>query len=123
MNIPDNLYYTNDHEWIIIENGLATIGITDYAQSELGDIIFIEFPNIGSEFDVGDTLGTVEAIKTVADIYSPLKGRVAEINTDLENKPVFVNKDPYNSGWIIKLDSFEKPSSLLSSIQYKELIQ
>ena len=123
MNIPDNLYYTNDHEWIIIDNGIATIGITDYAQSELGDIIFIEFPNIGSEFDVGDTLGTVEAIKTVADIYSPLKGRVAEINTNLENNPVFVNKDPYNSGWIIKFDSFEKPSSLLSDIQYKELIQ
>ena len=123
MNIPDNLYYTNDHEWIIIDNGLATIGITDYAQSELGDIIFIEFPNIGSEFDVGDTLGTVEAIKTVADIYSPLKGRVAEINTNLEDNPVFVNKDPYNSGWIIKFDSFEKPSSLLSNIQYKELIR
>ena len=123
MNIPDNLYYTNDHEWVMIGNGLATIGITDYAQSELGDIIFIEFPNIGSEFTVGDTLGTVEAIKTVADIYSPMKGRVAEINTNLENNPVFINNDPYNSGWIIKLDSFEKPSSLLSAIQYKELIQ
>ena len=123
MNIPDNLYYTNDHEWVMIGNGLATIGITDYAQSELGDIIFIEFPNIGSEFTIGDTLGTVEAIKTVADIYSPMKGRVAEINTNLENNPVFINNDPYNSGWIIKLDSFEKPSSLLSAIQYKELIQ
>ena len=123
MNIPDNLYYTNDHEWVMFGNGLATIGITDYAQSELGDIIFIEFPDIGSEFTAGDTLGTVEAIKTVADIYSPMKGRVAEINTNLENNPVFINNDPYKSGWIIKLDSFEKPSSLLSAIQYKELTQ
>ena len=87
MNIPDNLYYTNNHEWVKIDNGIATIGITDYAQSELGDIIFIEFPDIGVDCNAGDTIGTIEAVKTVADIYSPIEGRIAEINTNLEENP------------------------------------
>ena len=123
MNIPENLFYTKDHEWIRIENGIATIGITDYAQSELGDIIFIEFPDIGASFNVGDSIATIEAVKTVADIYAPIKGNIAKININLENAPDSINKDPYETGWIIKLDSLIKDSSnLLSSNAYQEII-
>ena len=123
MNIPNNLYYTKNHEWVSIYNGIAKIGITEYAQSELGDIIFIEFPDIGFTFNIGDTIGTIEAVKTVADIFSPIKGKVIEINIDLENDPGFVNKDPYGTGWIIKIDSFnEELFTLLSAEEYKKLI-
>ena len=123
MKIPDNLYYTKNHEWVKIENGIATIGITDYAQSELGDIIFIEFPDIGSKCNAGDNIGTIEAVKTVADLYSPLEGTIAAFNTDLEIAPDPVNRDPYISGWIVKLDSLsEDRSILLSHDEYKKLI-
>lgn len=123
MNFPNNLYYTKNHEWVAIDNGIAKIGITEYAQSELGDIIFIEFPDIGLTFNIGDTIGTIEAVKTVADIFSPIKGKVIEINIDLENDPGFVNKDPYGTGWIIKLDSFNEELFTLSSAEeYKKLI-
>ena len=124
MNIPDNLYYTNNHEWVKIDNGIATIGITDYAQSELGDIIFIEFLDIGTDCKIGDTIGTIEAVKTVADFYSPIKGRIAEINNKLEETPDAVNADPYDAGWIVKLDSFGKDSStLLSAKEYEKLVR
>ena len=124
MNIPNNLYYTKNHEWVSIYNGIAKVGITEYAQSELGDIIFIEFPEIGFSPNIGDTIGTIEAVKTVADIFSPIKGKVIEINIDLENNPGIVNKDPYGTGWIIKLDSFtEDLSTLLSTEEYDKLIQ
>ena len=124
MNIPNNLYYTNDHEWVKIENGIATIGITDYAQSELGDIIFIEFPAIGIDCNAGDTIGIIEAVKTVADFYSPIKGRIVEINNKLEDRPDSVNADPYDTGWIIKLISFgEYRSALLSAKEYEKLVQ
>ena len=124
MNIPNNLYYTNNHEWVKIDNGIATIGISDYAQSELGDIIFIEFPDIGVDCNAGDTIGTIEAVKTVADFYSPIEGRIAEINTNLEENPDSVNTDPYDSGWIIKLDSFgEDRSALLSAKEYEKLVR
>ena len=123
MKIPEHLYYTKDHEWIKIEHGIATIGITEYAQGELGDIIFIEFPDIDTDFNAGDTIGTIEAVKTVADIYSPIRGRISDININLENKPDFINKDPYDTGWIIKLDSLvEDRSLLLSAKEYKNLI-
>ena len=123
MNIPDNLYYTNNHEWVIIENGIATIGITDYAQSELGDIIFIEFPDIGTNCNAGDTIGTIEAVKTVADLYSPIKGKIAEINNKLEDSPDSINVDPYDAGWIIKLKSLgEDRSTLISAKEYKKLV-
>ena len=123
MKIPDNLYYTKNHEWVKFLNGIATIGITDYAQSELGDIIFIEFPTIGSNYNIGDTVGTIEAVKTVADLYSPLTGRIAEININLEDGPDSVNKDPYDSGWIIKFDSLnEDKSTLLLPKEYEKLI-
>ena len=124
MIIPANLYYTKDHEWVNVDNNIATIGITHYAQNELGDIIFIEFPDIGMNYKAGDTIGTIEAVKTVADIYSPISGRIVEINVNLEVEPDSVNKDPYDSGWIIKLDSFiEDQSGLLLSDEYEKLIQ
>ena len=124
MNIPSNLFYTRNHEWVNINMGIATIGITDYAQSELGDIIFIEFPNIATEFNAGDTLCIIEAVKTVADVYSPLGGRIIEINNNLENEPESINKDPYGNGWIVKIDSATADfSSLLSANEYGQLIQ
>ena len=124
MNIPSDLLYTKDHEWIKIENGIATVGITDYAQGELGDIIFIELPDIGDSVQAKDSIGTIEAVKTVADIYSPMNGEVSEVNVNLEDNPDSVNKDPYDSGWIIKLNNFtNNDDNYLTSDQYKSLIK
>jgi len=124
MNIPSDLLYTKDHEWIKIENGIATVGITDYAQGELGDIIFIEFPEIGDSFHTKDSIGTIEAVKTVADIYSPMNGDILEVNLNLEDNPDSINTDPYGSGWIIKLHNFTNNNdNYLTSDQYKSLIQ
>ena len=124
MKIPDNLQYTTDHEWINFINGIATIGITDYAQGELGDIIFIEYPEIGNNYQVGDTIATIEAVKTVADLYSPIEGTVLEVNSNLENAPETINKDPYNNGWIVKLNTLAIDKiKLLSPHEYNKLIQ
>jgi len=124
MIIPANLYYTKDHEWVNVNNNIATIGITHYAQNELGDIIFIEFPDIGSDCIIGETIGTIEAVKTVADLYSPIKGKVKEINNKLENTPEYINKDPYGRGWIIKLNFFNQElADLLTPAQYEKLIK
>jgi len=123
MDIPQNLLYTEDHEWIKIEDDSAIIGITDYAQSELGDIIFIEFPNLNTSYKAGDSIGTIEAVKTVADIYIPIDATILEVNTKLEDNPDLVNLDPYNDGWIIKIKNFNKQSNnLLTDSQYKKLI-
>ena len=124
MNIPSNLLYTKDHEWIKIENGIATVGITDYAQGELGDIIFIELPEIGDSVQAEDSIGTIEAVKTVADIYSPMNGEILEVNINLEDNPDSLNTDPYDSGWIIKLNKFtNNDDNYLTPDQYKSLIQ
>ena len=124
MNIPSDLLYTKDHEWIKIENGIATVGITDYAQGELGDIIFIELPEIGDSVQAEDSIGTIEAVKTVADIYSPMNGEILEVNINLEDNPDSLNTDPYDSGWIIKLNNFTNDDdNYLTSDQYKSLIQ
>ena len=124
MNIPSDLLYTKDHEWIKIENGIATIGITDYAQGELGDIIFIELPEIGDSVQAEDSIGTIEAVKTVADIYSPMNGEISEVNINLEENPDRINTDPYDSGWIIKLNNFtNNDDNYLTPDQYKSLIQ
>ena len=124
MNIPSDLLYTKDHEWIKIENGIATVGITDYAQGELGDIIFIELPDIGDSVQAKDSIGTIEAVKTVADIYSPMNGEVSEVNVNLEDNPDSINKDPYKSGWLIKLNNFNNNNdNYLTPDQYKSLIQ
>ena len=124
MNIPSDLLYTKNHEWIKIENGIATVGITDYAQGELGDIIFIELPEIGDSVQAEDSIGTIEAVKTVADIYSPMNGDISEVNINLEDNPDSINTDPYDSGWIIKLNNFtNNDDNYLTPDQYKSLIQ
>lgn len=124
MIIPGTLQYTKEHEWIKIENGEATIGITDYAQGELGDIIFIEFPDTGDKFNAGDSIGTIEAVKTVTDLFTPLAGEISEINLKLEDEPEAINKDPYASGWIIKLKNIaeEGKPQLLTASEYKNYI-
>ena len=124
MNHPKNLMYTSEHEWVKLEGNIATIGITDFAQSELGDIIFLEFPNIDEHFSSGDVFGTIEAVKTVSDIYMPLTGKVIDINEDLNDSPEEVNDDPYENGWMVKIqieDNIDK-SELLDSQSYTELI-
>ena len=122
MNIPEHLYYTKNHEWIKIESGNAIIGITDFAQGELGDIIFVELPEEGKLFKSGETTGTIEAVKTVADIYTPIDGKVSAVNKNLENEPELINKDPYETGWIIKLSNISKVNlEILTSSEYKKI--
>ena len=118
------LKYTKDHEWVHINNDIATIGVTDFAQSELGDIIFIEFPNQGDVFKQNESVGTLEAVKTVADIYSPVSGSIVEINSDLDSNPELINSDPYNDGWIvkIKIEDSSEIDGLLDLDSYNELI-
>ena len=124
MIIPEDLQYTEDHEWVKIENEIATIGITDYAQGELGDIIFIELPQPGDAVEKKDSIGTIEAVKTVADIYSPMQGEIYEVNPILEDEPECVNTDPYAKGWIIKLTNFTNDTAnFLTADEYKNLVQ
>ena len=125
MNLPENIKYTEDHEWAKLEGDILTIGITDFAQSELGDIIFVEFPDLNLDVEPKDSIGTLEAVKTVADIYSPLKGKIVEINDQLEDNPEYINENPYDSGWIIKLkiDNIDEYKSLLSNKDYEKLIK
>jgi len=124
MNIPSNLQYTKDHEWVKIENGVATIGITDFAQGELGDIVFVELPEVGKSFNAGDTFGTIEAVKTVTDLFSPISGNIVAINEGLDNDTGKVNSDPYGDGWLVKirLSDPDEKDGLLSSISYEEII-
>lgn len=124
MNHPENLMYTSEHEWVEISGNIATIGITDFAQSELGDIIFLEFPTVEENFNDGDVFGTIEAVKTVSDMYMPLTGKVVEVNEDLNDTPEQVNEDPYKNGWMVKieLDNNADESKLLDSKSYIELI-
>ena len=103
MNNPDNLFYTKEHEWVNLKDNKALIGITDYAQGQVGDVIFIEFPKVGQEINAGDVFGEVEAVKTVSELYAPISGTIIELNEELENSPDLVNNDPYGDGWIIKI--------------------
>lgn len=124
MNIPDNLKYTNDHEWVRVEGNVAVIGITDFAQGELGDIVYVEIETEGEELDAEEVFGTVEAVKTVSDLFLPVDGKVAEVNGGIEDNPEVVNKDPYGEGWMVKVEMSD-PSQidgLLSAEQYKELV-
>ena len=122
--LPNDLKYTKEHEWVKVEGGNIFIGITDYAQSELGDIVFVELPDIGDSFDKDEAMGTIEAVKTVADIFCPIGGEVVEVNQEIENSPELVNTSPYNDGWLVKLKMAENTSldGLLSSDEYKEII-
>jgi len=124
LNIPENLLYTSEHEWIKIENNTAIIGITDFAQSELGDIIFLELPDLDSVFNAGDIFGTIEAVKTVSDLYMPLDGKITEVNNILNDNPEKVNEDPYGEGWIVKIiiDDNATKDQLLDSKKYNQLI-
>ncbi len=103
MNIPENLFYTEDHEWVKTDGDFATIGITDFAQKELGDIVFVEIETFDEELDQGESFGTIEAVKTVSDLFMPITGTVVEFNENLESDPELINKDPYGDGWIVKI--------------------
>jgi glycine cleavage system H protein len=122
MNIPENLKYTKDHEWVRIEGKTAWIGITDFAQNELGDIVYLDITTVGQEVGQHDIFGTVEAVKTVSDLFMPLAGKVVELNPALSNKPELVNSDPYGDGWMIKIEVSGTTDGLLSAKEYKELI-
>jgi glycine cleavage system H protein len=122
MNIPDGLKYTKDHEWIKIDGKTATIGITDFAQSELGDIVYVDISSVGQEVKEHDVFGTVEAVKTVSDLFMPVSGKVLEVNPILDGSPEKVNEDPYGDGWMIKIELKGSVDALLSAAQYKELI-
>ena len=124
MNIPETLKYTKDHEWVVLDGDVATVGITDFAQSELGDIVFVDIPTVGETLAQGEKFGDIEAVKTVAEAYMPMSGEVLEQNEELDGAPEMVNSDPYGQGWMIKikcsdLSEFDK---LLSADQYKEII-
>ncbi len=124
MNVPENLKYTKDHEWIAVDGDTATVGITDFAQGELGDIVYVEIETEGESLDAEETFGTVEAVKTVSDLFMPLSGEVTQFNDSLESEPEKVNSDPYGEGWMIKITMSDtsQVGSLLTSDQYKELI-
>ena len=124
MNIPEELKYTEEHEWVRIEDNIAVVGITDFAQGELGDIVYLEIDTLDSQIDSNQVFGTVEAVKTVSDLFMPIAGRVIEVNPSLEDKPELVNDDPYGEGWIIKIDISEQTQidNLLSPSDYKNLI-
>ncbi|MFT5021635.1 MAG: glycine cleavage system H protein [Colwellia sp.] len=124
MNIPTNLKYTKDHEWVKIEGDIATVGITDFAQSELGDIVYVEVDTLDETLDKDAVFGTVEAVKTVSDLFLPLSGEVIEFNGSLEDSPEDVNTDPYEAGWMIKLkiSDLSEIDSLMSDVDYKALI-
>ena len=124
MEIKENLSYTNDHEWIKVDGNTALVGITDFAQSELGDIVFIEVETIGEDLDKNEVFGTVEAVKTVSDLFTPVSGKVLEFNSALEDNPELVNESPYGDGWIVKMEisNSDEISDLLDSKAYKSLI-
>jgi len=124
MNVPENLKYTHEHEWIKVEGDTAIVGITDYAQHELGEIVFVEVETVGEILDAGEVFGTVEAVKTVSELFLPVGGEILEFNSDLENNPELVNDDPYGKGWIvkIKISDASQLDQLLSAEEYKKLI-
>ena len=124
MEIKENLSYTNDHEWIKVDGNTALVGITDFAQSELGDIVFIEVETVGEDLDKNEVFGTVEAVKTVSDLFTPVSGKVLEFNSALEDNPELVNESPYEDGWIVKMEisNLDEISDLLDSKAYKSLI-
>ena len=124
MNVPAELKYTKEHEWIRVEGEEAVVGITDYAQSQLGDIVFVECETVGDALEAGETFGTVEAVKTVSDLYLPVAGEVLEFNEELEGEPELVNKDPYGKGWIVKIKISDETEldGLFNADAYKAII-
>lgn len=123
MLFPEELLYTKDHEWVLIEGNVATVGITDFAQGELGDIVFVEINSLNESLEQHDIFGTIEAVKTVSDMFMPVSGRVAEINPILESTPELINKDPYKKGWMVKIEmDGAAPDDLLNAADYRKLI-
>ncbi|MEA4867654.1 Glycine cleavage system H protein [bioreactor metagenome] len=124
MKIPANLKYSTDHEWIAVEGNIATVGITDFAQGQLGDIVFVDIQTEGETLSKGDVFGAIEAVKTVADAFMPLSGKIVEVNTELENTPESVNKDPYGAGWMVKIEmtDLSEVDALLDAEGYKAII-
>ena len=125
MDIPEDLQYTEEHEWVLVEDDIAIIGISDYAQGELGDVVFVELPQVGDLIQQMEPFGTIEAVKTVADLFAPISGEVVEINTLLEDGPHLINEDPYGEGWMVKIKLSEQSEldDLLDAGAYKELTQ
>jgi len=124
MNFPVNVKYTKDHEWISVQNNIGTIGITDYAQGELGDVVFIDISSDVSMVKKGESFGTIEAVKTVSDLFAPVNGKITEINKDLTDKPEVVNSDPYGLGWMVKIEITDPNdlNDLLNAEEYRELV-
>ena len=122
MSVPEELQYTRSHEWVRTEGDTATIGITDHAQEELGDIVFVELPEVGATFDAGDAFGTVESVKAVSDLYAPIGGEVVEVNETLNDAPEKINEDPYGDGWIVRL-RVSDDGDLLSPSDYEQLLE
>ena len=125
MKFPDNIKYTKDHEWVKISDDIAYIGITEFAQSELGDIVFVDVDTLNEELDQEEVFGTIEAVKTVSDLFMPISGKVDSFNKELEDSPELINDDPYNNGWIISVSDFDESEldTLLSADDYKKLIE
>jgi glycine cleavage system H protein len=121
LNIPEDLQYTKSHDWVRIEGDTATIGITDHAQEELGDVVFVELPDEGATFDAGESFGTVESVKAVSDLYTPVGGEIVEVNSALEDAPENINEDPYGEGWIVKLRTSDE-ADLLSPEEYEKVV-
>ncbi len=124
MNIPEGLKYTKEHEWVKVEGNICTVGVTDYAQGELGDIIYIDVTTVGNNVSMGDAFGTIEAVKTVSDMYAPVSGKIAEFNSAVNDNPAIVNQDPYGAGWLVKIEisNMGDIDSLLSAEDYKKLV-
>lgn len=124
MNVPSNLKYTKDHEWIVLDGDVATIGITAYAAEQLGDIVFVDIDTVGETLAAEEVFGTIEAVKTVSDMYLPIGGEVIEFNSDLESNPALINSDPYNAGWIVKVkaSNVDEINHLLNADDYKNII-
>ena len=125
MKFPDDIKYTKDHEWVKISDGIAYIGITEFAQSELGDIVFVDVDTLNEELNQEEVFGTIEAVKTVSDLFMPISGKVDSFNKELEDSPELINDDPYNKGWIISVSDFDESEleTLLSADDYKKLVE
>ncbi|MFC1558774.1 glycine cleavage system protein GcvH [candidate division KSB1 bacterium] len=125
MEIPENIYYTKEHEWAALEGDIVTIGITDYAQGELGDIVFVELPEVGTQVAAEDSFGVIEAVKTVSDLFAPVTGEIVEVNDELTDNPALINTSPYEAGWIIKIKASNKDEleNLLDAAGYQSMLE
>lgn len=123
MSLPQDLHYSNDHEWVKLDGDIATVGITDYAQNSLGDIVFVELPKVGTVFGQGDNVGVIESVKAVSDLFTPVAGRVSEVNTALDADSSILNREPYTDGWLFKMTDVgeEQLESLLTAADYEKL--